>query len=447
MTDFEQKTVVETEHEHDAGYVRAMLYKGYDGYAWSKEKALQSKVLKPRLEPSLNFLESKLSEAKGKLPVEKVVDALDTRIDSTLKYSSDTLHGVVNKPVQLKNGTLMVLHKNLGKLKTEEASQEESKEEEAEEDKENMPERNGNGEKEEEEEASLKVIYSDVKQITKERAAQVLDVSEELVNKYLPECEVEMKQADDESLITAKSNAAYRAFTLSKVVTKRMQRRALSRLDRLKLRTQEVTHVDLVKYSDMLDSRKAWLEQTKESVKAKVDEKVMQPLGKVGEKLGHGYGDLKEKAKSYQASAKTSLVQLKKKLPLVDRIGRMWAAVNEQCEEKIVKPAEKIVETFKVELHKQQEIVKNKEDDPNKPLTVEAGLRAVVAAARFRFKKEWETRVAPGLQAVLDRTPFAKKAAKETVPQDETFKVGASMDDDESEESNESTEPLFDAQD
>lgn len=416
--------------EHDAGYVRTILYRGYDGYAWSKEKALQSKVLKPRLEPSLNFIENKLIQAKDKLPVEKVVDALDTRIDSTIKYSSDTIQGVVKKPVELKNGTLMVIHKNLGKLKAEdEGTEEESKEDDS--NKENEP--------------SLKVIYTDVKEITNQSATKVLDASESLVNKYLPEEEVEMKQADDESLTTAKSNAAYRAFTLSKVVTKRMQRRAMGRLDHLKLRTKQVTHVDLVKYSDMLDSRKAWLEQTKEGIKTGVDNRVVQPLRKVGDRMGHGYGDLKEKAKQYQESARKSIVQIK--IPFSDRIVRLWTVVGNQCDQKIVKPAEKIVETFKAELHKQQEIVKNQEDDPNKPLTVEAGLRAVVAAARFRFKKEWEGRVAPGLEAVLARTPFGKKQDPSPSSEDPTFKVGAGMEDDESEESNESTEPLFDAQD
>ena len=440
MTDYEQKAVESAMDVHgqdqDAGYVRAILYKGYDGYTWSKEKALQSKVLKPRLEPSLNFIESKLSEAKGKLPVEKVVDALDSRIDNTLKYSSDTIQVVVKKPTELKNGTLMVLHKNLGKLKTEEeATEEESKEDE---DKENA-------------EPSLKVIYSDVKEITTQRASKVLDASEDLVNKYLPESEVEAKQADDESLTTAKSNAAYRAFTLSKVVTKRMQRRALSRLDRLKLRTQEVTHVDLVKYSDMLDSRKAWLKQKKEGVTSEVNQRVIEPLRSVGTRMDHGYGDLKEKAKQYQEAAKKSVVQLKYKIPFSDRIIRVWTVLGDQCDQRLVKPAEKIVETFKIELQKQQEIVKKQEDDPNKPLTVEAGLRAVVAAARFRLKKEWESRVAPGIEAVVAKTPFAKKVEKEaeadSAAEDPTFKVGASVGDDESEQSNESTEPLFDAQD
>lgn len=437
MTDYEQKAVESAMDIHnqdgDAGYVRAILYKGYDSYTWSKEKALQSKVLKPRLEPSLAFIESKLSEAKGKLPVEKVVDALDSRIDNTLKYSTDTIQVVVNKPTELKNGTLMVLHKNLGKLKTEEGTEEETKEDE--------------GNEKENEEPTLKVIYSDVKEITTQRAAKVLDASENLVNRYLPESEVEAKQADDESLTTAKSNAAYRAFTLSKVVTKRMQRRALSRLDRLKLRTQEVTHVDLVKYSDMLDSRKAWLAKRKDGVKASVNERVVKPLRGVGARMDHGYGDLKEKAKQYQAAARKSIVQLGYKIPFSDKIINAWTVLGDQCDQKIVKPAEKIVETFKVELHKQQEIVKNKEDDPNKPLTIEAGLRAVVAAARFRLKKEWESRVAPGIEAVVSKTPFAKKANKDTAAEDPTFKVGSSMGDDESEESNESSEPLFDAQD
>lgn len=393
-----------------SGIVTSMLTKGYDSYTWSKEKALKSKVLKPTLEPSLNFIEAKLSEAKKVYPVEKVVTGLDNRIDSALKYSQDTLQTVVAKPIELKNGTLTILHKNLDKLKTEEEEIEKKDSEEKSQD---------------EGERSLLEIYTDVKVITSQRAQKILDASEKIVNKYLPENEEESEEVP--------KNSAYRAFYLSKVVTKRMQRRALSKLDQLKLRTQSVVHIDLVKYSNMLDleSKKAWLNSTTFVTAGKsAGKKVSSQISEVKKSAVEKTEKLRENVSSqFLVLKKTAANNVPKKI--VDT----WESVGESCDKLVVKPCEQIIDTFKQELQKQQEIVKNKEDDPNKPLTIEAGLRAVVAAARFRLKKEWEMRVAPTVDQVIN---FRSKSSKN----EECMKE----DDDISEESNESTEPLYDAQ-
>jgi len=106
-------------------------------------------------------------------------------------------------------------------------------------------------------------------------------------------------------------------------------------------------------------------------------------------------------------------------LPFQGRVVAAYKAAGNAYDTRIVKPREQILEMFREELARQRQKAKLMNGDPDKPLTIEAGLRAVVAAARARVKKEWETRVAPTVDRFRGKKAAAPEEEEEAKEEDE----------------------------
>jgi hypothetical protein len=249
---------------------------------------------------------------------------------------------------------------------------------------------------------SVKTIIVDAKEVTAERLNQLLDASEGYLQQYLPPAEDSSETMGREGMKTEMKPVANRALKMTQVAAARMQSKALSKIVDLKRRTEDVVHVDLVKYSEWLD-----LEGKKETVIItwnKVEEKVVNPAK---EQLEKRIEIAKEMAEtSTHAVQEKVLSPLKLKLepiylPLQDNVVRIWTVVGDQYDQKVVKPRDQIIQMFRAELQEQQEIAKLRNGDEQ--LTIQAGLAAVVAAARTRLSMEWELRVSPTLDRILGK--------------------------------------------
>jgi len=229
-------------------------------------------------------------------------------------------------------------------------------------------------------EMGIKIIFDDVSLLSSQRAQKILDVSETYVDKYLHE-EDEEDELDVSVEEKAKSAAA-RAFVLSKVVSKRMQKRALAGLTSLKLRTQEVVHIDLMKYSQMLDSGRHQIgvayDYSKAYVMTTFENRVAVPARKVSNEIGVKADEAKVVAEKYGKQVADRVVAIKVPFTEKDVLYYLTTA-SETADKRIVKPLEEIVETFKKDLE-----VETKKQDPEKPLTIEAGFRALISASRYR---------------------------------------------------------------
>mmetsp|Transcript_10571 Transcript_10571/g.12054 ORF Transcript_10571/g.12054 Transcript_10571/m.12054 type:complete len:247 (-) Transcript_10571:153-893(-) len=212
-------------------------------------------------------------------------------------------------------------------------------------------------------------IFGDVQEITNSRAQKFLDASETMVDKYLekdPEEEIEnQKEGQNEKDVTT------RAFQLSKVVSKRMQKRAFSVLESVKRRTEDVVHVDLMEYSKMLESAKDYTKSTYEH-------RVTEPLHKVKAEAGIKAHEAKGLAEKYAKIGYDKIVHVR--VPYTDKDMLYYlTAMKQRVNTRIVKPCEEVVEAFKKDLE-----VEKMKQDPDKSLTIEAGFRALLAAARYR---------------------------------------------------------------
>ena len=88
-------------------------------------------------------------------------------------------------------------------------------------------------------------------------------------------------------------------------------------------------------------------------------------------------------------------------IPFQDHIVRVWTLVSDQYTSKVVEPRDQIIQMFREELALQQELAKQKTG--GEEMTIQAGLEAVIAAARARLTKEWEVRVSPSLARFMGR--------------------------------------------
>mmetsp|Transcript_8766 Transcript_8766/g.10483 ORF Transcript_8766/g.10483 Transcript_8766/m.10483 type:complete len:404 (-) Transcript_8766:68-1279(-) len=350
------------------GPVSSLLFQGFKTYETAKQKVSDSKRLSTVV-PAIDFVENTFSKANEYSPVkvDRVVGALDSGVDTAMKYGNDTKETVVStaaavsaKPIELKNSALTTIHTQLGKL---------IKEDEAE-SKEVSPEEMG-----------LTVIMDDVSTISSQSAQKILDVSEKYVEKYLHE---EKEDEDEESLTEEEKakSATTRAYVLSKVVSKRMQRRVYAGLNHLQLRTKEVVHIDLVKYSEMLDARKqqvaAGYDYAKDVAVSNFETRVAVPTKKVTAAVGDKAVEAKEVAEKYGKIVANKVVAIK--VPFTDKDILYYVnTAGEITDKRVVKPVEEIIETFKHDLE-----VEKKKRDSEKPLTIEAGFRALLAALRYR---------------------------------------------------------------
>eukprot|EP00516_Mucochytrium_quahogii_P004210 CAMPEP_0203746144 /NCGR_PEP_ID=MMETSP0098-20131031/1673_1 /ASSEMBLY_ACC=CAM_ASM_000208 /TAXON_ID=96639 /ORGANISM=" , Strain NY0313808BC1" /LENGTH=454 /DNA_ID=CAMNT_0050634129 /DNA_START=66 /DNA_END=1430 /DNA_ORIENTATION=- len=381
------------------GYVSRLVDMGLENYKWGKDLTLQNKLVGARVGPLVNFAEEKLQAGLNVSPVkvEDVVSALDsrvekavtytvetktaiqTRVENSVSYTQEKVSKAAEKPGQWKNDTLGYVHDKLQQLKVEEKP-------------------------EEEESADVSMIVNDAKVVTAERLNLLLDASAGYLEQYLPP----MEEGAEESLtVEGKTTeirpVANRALRLSKVAAKRMQDRALSKMGQLKLRTSNVVHVDLLKYSEWLD-----LESKKETVKVtmqKVDERLVKPtkeeLSRRVEQVEKVAGQTKEMINSRViAPAKAHLEPIY--LPVRDGVIRVWTNVGDEYAERVAKPRDQIIKMFRDELKEQQLLAKKKSGDEQ--MTIGAGLAAVVAATRTRLSREWEVRISPAFERFMGRT-------------------------------------------
>lgn len=342
-----------------------------ENYEWAKDYVVSNKTLGPRVSPLLEFGENTTKKVLDASPIklETVVEAVDTRVDAAVTYGSETVQKVREAPGKIKNKSLSAVHNKLNDIKV---------------DKDEEPA-----------ELALATVADDVKVITSERLSMLLDASEGYLAQYLPISEEDKEEIKVEVAKGELKPLATRAGKQSKVAAKRMQEQILAKISGLKARTSEVVHVDLVKYSEYLDKQKTNVTTRIYVALEKVDEKAVQPVKEVTAK---GVNAVNTRL---IVPAKERLLSVR--LPFQDRFVRIWTVVGEEYEAKIVKPRAQIVQMFREELAIQKELAREKSGS-GEDLTITAGLKAVVAAARARLAKELDGRVYPTINRVLGRS-------------------------------------------
>jgi len=387
------------EVEQKGGLVSQLVSYGVETYYKGKDVLVKQPTLGPRLGPWVNFGEEKL-QAGLKLspyPVDQVVHAVDNRLDKVVNYTVETKDSLAGRaarvaaaPAQLKDASLVYMHDKIKNLKVEKDNSESP------------------------EEIGVTTVLVEAKSVTAERLNQLLDASEGYLQQYLPPTHEEPEDTD-EVITTEIRPTAVRAIKVSKVAAKRMQERALAKMTDLKLRTSNVVHVDLVKYSEWLD-----LEGKKAVVVVqlqKVDDKLVQPAK---EAMINASNKVNEKLVAPVLARVTAI-----RVPFSDDILRVWTVIGDKYNEKVVQPRAQIIEMFREELALQQELAKQKNGD--EPMTISAGMQAVVTAARARLSKEWEIRISPSLQRVMGKASTEEEEEEE----DKSFGDAEEADDSE----------------
>ena len=315
-------------------------------YKVAKEIVAANKTLGPRVSPLLAYGEEKTLVVLKKSPikVEDVVAAVDSRVDASVKYTMQTVEALRAAPAQAV--------------------------------------------------AKTQAKAEEVQQATAVRLDSLLDASAGYLAQYLPlneEEKAELKGTEAESSKELKP-VAIRAGKQGKVAAKKLQELALAKVQGLKKRTGDVVHVDLVKYSEFLDAQKENVKQTLFITLDKINEKVVEPTKEVAEKSRA----VVNKRVIEPVNQRVQMVAI----PIQDRVIKVWTMVGDEYNNRVVQPRDQIVSMFREELALQQELAKQKSGED---LTITAGLKAVIAAARARLSKEWEVRISPSLARVLRR--------------------------------------------
>lgn len=360
-----------------------------ENYKWAKDWVAQNKTLGSRVSPLIEFTEEQTLTLlkKNNVNVEEVISAVDAKVEQAIEYTaktviqageytSETVKQVREAPAKLTSSTLAMVHENLKKLRVEQ------------------------GEEEGSEEVTVSKIAEDAKSITAERLNQLLDASEGYLAQYLPISDDDKKEMKVEGAKGELKPLAVRATKQGRLAAKRLQEQAFNNLQGLKMRTDKVVHVDLVKYSEFLDKQKDNALQTIYLTLEKFDEKVVKPTKEaaaegvkvVEERVSEGVKVVGERVIT---PAKQRIVSVE--LPFRDSIVHVWTVVGDEYNHRVVQPRDQIVQMFREELALQQELAKQKSGED---LTVTAGLNAVVAAARARLSKEWEVRISPTLAKI-----------------------------------------------
>lgn len=326
-------------------------------YNSAKDYVAASKTLS-KLNPIINFGEETTVSILKKSPVavEELVAAIDSRIEKSATKVSDTVSAVAAAPGKAKDKTLTKIHEKLNELKLEK-------------DEEETPE------------VELATVATDAKIITAERLAKLLDASEELLQMYLAIDEEDKAEITVEAGKGELKPLALRGFKQTKVAAKRIQDLGLSKVNGFTEKTQGDV-------KDLTNNVKQTIYITLE----KLDEKLLQPTKDVAKK---GKDAVKNRVIDPASETVESIT-----LPFKNRVVKVWTVVGEQYDQRVVQPREEIVKMFKEELQLQQQLAKEKSGED---LTIAAGLKAVVAAARARLSKEWQVRVSPALAKVLGR--------------------------------------------
>jgi len=348
----------------------SLLTYSLDNYEWAKGIVAKNQTLGPRVAPLLQFGEDTTKKVLGASPVklEAVIEAVDTRVDKAVVYTTETVQAVREAPGKLKNKTLTTVHSKLNDIKV---------------DKDEEPA-----------ELGVSTIAEDVKVITSERLSMLLDASEGYLAQYLPISEEDKEEIKVEAPKGELKPIAVRSYRQSKIAAKRLQEQIINKITGLQATTKERVHVDLIKYSEFLDKQKEAVSGTIVLALEKVDAKAVQPTKEVVNKATNA---VKTKV----------LVPAKERfdsvaIPFQNRVVRIWTVIGDEYDQKVVRPRAQIVQMFREELALQQELAKQKSGSGD-DLTITAGLKAVVAAASARLQKEWEVRVKPTVKKVLGR--------------------------------------------
>lgn len=406
-TEMEVKSEEPQENLYDRPLARMVDF-GLTNYGSVKDLVAQNKKLNQHISPLVNYSEETVVALLKKSPVqvEEIVKAVDSRVEkvavsvgeryeSVRKTTSDTVQSVREAPTR----TLEYVHDKLSGLRIEETPEEEKKEEEV----------------------DVHTVLVDAKEVTAEHLNVLLDASEGYLQQYLPPTE---EEKEDILSVGGKKTeirpVANRVFNLSKVAATRMQTLALSKMGPIQMRAAEnIAHVDLVKYSEWLDNQKEMAKDTIYISLEKLDEKLMKPAKDTLVTSVTQVQDMTEKSsvmikEKVILPAKTKLESIE--IPFQDHIVHVWTLVSDQYTSRVVEPRDQIIQMFREELALQQELAKQKTG--GEEMTIQAGLEAVIAAARARLAKEWEVRVSPSLARFMgksqDQDNVSEYSAEET---------------------------------
>lgn len=349
--------------------LNSLLTYSLDNYEWAKGIVVKNQTLGPRVAPLLQFGEDTTKKVLGASPIklESVIEAVDTRVDKAVVYTTETVQKVREAPGKIKNKSLTAVHDKLNTIKV---------------DKDEEPA-----------ELALSTIADDVRVISSERLSLLLDASEGYLQQYLPISDEDKEEIKVEAPKGELKPIAIRSYRQSKVAAKRLQEQIINKITTLKATTEDRVHVDLIKYNEFLNKQKDSVKGTIYLALEKIDEKAVQPT--------------KEVANKATEVVKTRVIAPTKArfdsvaIPFQNRIIRIWTVIGDEYDQKVVRPRNQIVEMFRKELQIQQELAKQQSN--NEELTITAGLKAVVAAASARLSKEWEVRVKPAVKKVLGR--------------------------------------------
>lgn len=362
--------------------VGASVKYGLDTYEKLKEVVVSNKMVGARVGPLFELTESTTKRVLEVSPIklESVIDAVDTRVDAAVTYGTETAQKVYEALGKLKNKTTAAIHTRLNSVKVDQ-------------------------EAETPEEVNFSTVADDLSVIASERLSMALDASEGFMAQYLPISDEDKEELKVEVAKGELKPLAFRAGRQSKVAAKRLQEQIINKMTGLKTRTTEVVHVDLVKYSEFLDKQKTAVTNTIYIALEKVDEKAVQPVKDIAAKGANAVNT----RVIVPARERVSAVRI----PFQGRMVAIWTVIGEGYEAKIVKPRAQIVQMFKEELALQQELAREKSGS-GEDLSIAAGLKAVVTAARARVTKEFDGRIVPFVNKVLGRA-----APEDTYDEDE----------------------------
>merc|ERR1712227_625580 len=364
------------------GKISSLLQQGLETYSSAKNAVLENKRLGETVNvaPAVTFFEETVVKAAELSPVKldrSTVETLDSNVDSALKYGEETKEAVKAKVNSTKEIVVDTVYST----------------------KDAVVERvNCTKDTVIETVTSTKETVVGKVTTTKEAAAdtanQLLDVSESYVEHYLEELKEEEEEAKPVSSGLEQGRkepkaVGTRIFELSKTVSKRMQKRAFAGMDSLKLRTEQVVHLDLMQYSEMLDSAKGdVLETYNTKIVLPAREKTIQAKKAAVEAKDVCVAKASDAKELIVISADEVLVKVAAvRVPFTENdVMFYWTIAAEEADSRIIKPFGGLVESLQKEFAAEVDLLQSQEEDDanSKELTLEAGLKALVAVLRRR---------------------------------------------------------------
>lgn len=404
------------------GKISSLLQQGLETYSSAKNAVLENKRLGETVNvaPAVTFFEETVVKAAELSPVKldrSTVETLDSNVDSAIKYGEETKEAVKAKVNSTKEIVVDTVYSTkdavvervnctkdtvvetvtstkdtvVGKVNTTKETVVDTV--------------NSTKEALASQVACTKETVVGKVTSTKEAAVdtanQLLDVSESYVDHYLEELKEEEEEAkpvssDLEQERKETKAVGIRIFELSKTVSKRMQKRAFAGMDSLKLRTEQVVHLDLMQYSEMLDSAKGdVLETYNTKIMLPAREKTIQAKKAAVEAKDVFVTKASDAKELIVDSADEVLVKVAAvRVPFTENdVMFYWTIAAEEADSRIIKPFGGLVESLQKEFAAEVDLLQSQEKDVAnaKELTLEAGLKALVAVLRRRTSVIFES--------------------------------------------------------